>query len=100
MKIQLLSFPGCPHADEARDTLRRVLVAAGLSPRFEEVDVTAPQTPEPLRNWGSPTILLNGADVAGESPEGPSCRLYEDGKLRGVPSDEMIRRALADVRSR
>ena len=94
MKVQLLFIPGCPSIDAARDALRRVLVMAGLPPSFEEVDVTAPKTAEPLRGWGSPTILVNGVDVAGESPAGFACRLYEGGKLGGVPSDEMIRRAL------
>jgi hypothetical protein len=100
VKVQLLSFPGCPNVDAARDALRRVLVSTGRSPYLEEVDVTAPQTPEPLRRWGSPTILVDGTDVAGESPAGCACRLYEDGENRGVPSDEIIRRALATADSR
>ena len=102
MKIQLLSFPGCPNADATREALRRTLIASGLPPSFEEVDVTAPETPDRLRAWGSPTILVDGHDLAGAAPTGPGCRFYEvvpEG-LRGVPPDELIRRALIDARLR
>ncbi len=102
MKIQLLSFPGCPNADAAREGLRRTLIASGLPLRFQEVDVTALDTPEPLRAWGSPTILVDGRDLTGAPPTGPGCRLYDgapDG-LRGVPPDDLIRAALDDARRR
>ncbi len=100
MKIQLLSFPGCPNAGAAREALRRALDAAGLPPRIEEVDVTAPGTPAELRDWGSPTILVDGRDVAGAAPAGPSCRLHDDaGKGKGgVPPYELIRRAIEGAR--
>lgn len=98
MKVQLLSFPGCPNADGAREALRRALAAAGLPPTFEDVDVTASGTPEHLRQWGSPTILVDGRDIAGEPPTGPSCRIYRSGTGgRGVPPDELIARALSDA---
>ncbi len=102
MKVQLLSFPGCPNADAARQALRRALAAAELPPGIEEVDVTAPGTPAELRDWGSPTILVDGRDVAGSGPTGPSCRLYDDAKggTRGVPPDEMIRMAVDGARRR
>ena len=94
MKVQLLSFPGCPHADAAREALRRALAAAALPVNFEEIDVSAADTPEQLRRWGSPTILVDGVDLAGEAPTGLSCRLYANDTQPGVPSDETIRRAL------
>ena len=102
MKIQLLTFPGCPNADSAREALRRVLIASGLRPRFEEVDVSASNTPERLRAWGSPTILVGGRDLAGAAPTGPGCRLYDGTPegMRGVPPDALIRAALDDARGR
>lgn len=102
MKIQLLTFPGCPNADSAREALRRVLIASGLRPRFEEVDVSASDTSERLRAWGSPTILVGGRDLAGAAPTGPGCRLYDGTPegMRGVPPDALIRAALDDARSR
>lgn len=98
MRIQLLSFPGCPNSDAARETLRRALKQVGLPPRFDDIDVSAPGTPEALENWGSPTILIDGHDVAGEAtPTGPSCRLYECAlaESRGIPPIDAIVRALS-----
>jgi mercuric ion transport protein len=96
MTVQLLFFPGCPNVDATRAALRRALAATGLPDAFEELDATAPTTPESLRAWGSPTVLVDGADVAGGDPSGASCRLYvgADGRPAGVPSDALIRRAL------
>src|SRR5919204_2659894 len=102
MTVQLLFFPGCPNIDATRAAVRRALAATGLPDRFEEIDATAPTTPEPLRVWGSPTVLVDGADVAGGEPAGASCRLYAgaDGRPTGVPSDAVIRKALARAKGR
>ena len=106
MKVQLVTFPGCPNADATRETLRRALVASGLDPAIEEIDSSSPQTPRPLCLWGSPTVLIEGVDVGGEeTPAGPACRLYRDpsGRAHGSPSEllllEAIRLAL-NARSR
>ncbi len=99
MKVQLLSFPGCPNARGAREVLTRALAAERMSVTVEEVDVTAAETPEPLRAWGSPTILIDGRDAAGATPSGSSCRLYgAAGPSRGVPSETLVRRALQNAR--
>lgn len=91
MKVQLLYFPGCPNVDGARDALRRL-----VAPRtaIEEIDTTAPNTPAHLRAWGSPTILIDGVDVAGGQPSGSCCRLYPSSDVRGVPPEAAIRAAL------
>ena len=87
MKVQLLTFAGCPNSGVAREMLRSVLASTGITASIEEVDTNAPETPDVLRGWGSPTILIDGADVEGQQPGGPSCRLYrdEDGRLHGLP---------------
>lgn len=103
MKVQLLYFPGCPNVSAARDVLRRALLASGLPPQFQEVDVNAPRTPSFLRTWGSPTILVDGVDALGEcAPTGPCCRLYASAEsgIRGVPSEAQIRKALLRTRQR
>lgn len=96
MKIELIYSADCPNVDAAQAALRRSLKAEDLLASFDEVDVAAPGTPEHLRGWGSPTILINGVDVGGETvPTGPCCRLYDDGAARrGAPSDAMIVEAL------
>ncbi len=99
MKVQLLSFPGCPNVEATRKVLRRALVGSGLAPEFDEVDVTSSVTPEPLKAWGSPTILVDGRDVGGSEPTGPGCRLYgSHGQTRGVPPEALIQRAIRNAR--
>ena len=102
MKVQLLTFPGCPNADAARLVLRSILAASEIRAAIEEVDTTSNDTPEPLRAWGSPTILINGTDIEGLSAhDNASCRLYRDtsGRLTGIPPEETIRSALARTTS-
>ena len=97
MKVQLLTFPGCPHADAAREVLERALSLSGIRASIEEVDTVAPDTPELLKGWGSPTILIDGMDIEGQSTPGTaSCRLYREatGHLRGVPPEAAIREAV------
>jgi len=101
MRVQLLYFPGCPNAAAARELLLRVLESEGLTVRIEEIDVTSPESPERLRGWGSPTILIDDADVAGEkAPGGACCRLYRgsDALTRGVPEEQAIPAALRRAR--
>ncbi len=101
MRVQLLYFPGCPNVVESRAALQKSLATCGLQLNVEEVDVTAPDTPKHLQGWGSPTILIDGKDVADQvAGEGASCRVYRgEGQItRGVPSEKMIRRALTPPR--
>lgn len=95
MKVQLLHFPGCPNVDAARAALRDALATEQLGAVIEEIDVEDPAAPAWARGWGSPTILIDGQDVAGQQPSGSSCcRLYAD----GAPSVEVIRARIAVAR--
>jgi hypothetical protein len=96
VKVQLLTFPGCPSAEAAREALRAVLASSEIAAEIEEVNTDSAETPDALRGWGSPTVLINGVDVEGEEPSGSSCRLYRDerGQLRAAPSVARLRAAL------
>ena len=95
MTIQLLYFPGCPHHERARRSVRAAIALAGLPATFEELDTTAATTPAPLARWGSPTVLVDGVDVGGaHEPTGATCRLYPEG---GAPTTSMV---LAAIRAR
>jgi len=97
MKVQLVFFGGCPNVAAARRALARALEAESVVVAVEEIDSQADNVPDNLVGWGSPTILINGSDVAGaQIPNGASCRLYENSDNRGVPSDGAIRRALRE----
>lgn len=88
MDIKFLAFSGCPLADPARENLKLALSETGID-SFEEVDILSNDSPEDLRGWGSPTILVDGVDVTGV-PKGNSvsCRVYPfEG---GVPDVQSI----------
>lgn len=98
MVVQLLYFPDCPNVGSARSALREALSKLADPPPVTEVDVTNPTVPAQLRSWGSPTILVDGVDVAGEQPTESCCRLYRDGDRRGAPSAALIEAALERAR--
>jgi hypothetical protein len=83
-----LIFDGCPLANAAREELVAALEHCRVSD-YEEIDILAQETPEELRGWGSPTILVDGVDITGE-PKGDSvsCRVYPGSK--GVPDRAII----------
>lgn len=96
MKIQLLHFEGCPNVEATRAALRDALAAEKLDVAIEEIDVQAPSAPAWARRWGSPTILIDGEDVAGQQPsESVACRLYAG----GAPSVELIRSRIEAART-
>src|SRR5262249_45489759 len=103
MKIQLLTFPGCPNAAATREVLGRVLAATKVRAPIEDVNIEAPETPETMRAYASPTILIDGAPVGGPGEKGAtSCRVYRDasGQLSGVPPEAEIRAGLQAAQSR
>ncbi|MDH3286060.1 MAG: hypothetical protein OEQ13_15110 [Acidobacteriota bacterium] len=97
-QIELIRDEDCPNAAGARDALRRALDAAGLPQSWKEWACTDPDAPEHVRGYGSPTILVDGQDVAGAEPSPcwSSCRIYldEPGGPTGVPPVRLIVRAL------
>ena len=77
-RVQLLAFPGCPNVGAARQVIQRALDTVGLPAEFEDINVHDPGTRAELQNWASPTILVNGQDVAGGAEQqGTGCRIYE-----------------------
>src|SRR5882724_1863779 len=93
MKIQLLYFPDCPNVGAARDAIREALRLENRELVVEEVDVSRDDAPAWTKGWGSPTVLLDGMDAAGEAVAGDEmcCRLYKD----GAPSVAQIRERIA-----
>lgn len=95
VKVELLYFPGCPNVEGTREALFTTLANLALEDtEVEDINVHDPETPENLRNYPSPSILINGRDIEGYDPMGTAaCRIY-DGK-GGVPSKKTIATALA-----
>jgi len=97
-KVELIYDADCPNVEEARRQLRAALDQAGEPAEWTEWDRNGRESPAYVRQYGSPTILVGGRDVAGETPsdEANCCRLYRDksGELHGAPSLEAIVSAL------
>jgi hypothetical protein len=96
--VELIYDLDCPNVKGARGQLLSAFADAEVPSRWQEWDRGAPESPAHVRACGSPTILVNGQDVAGSSPsEGASCcRIYldENGRFQGVPSVEAVASAL------
>jgi len=93
-RVELVYDRDCPHVDAARAALRCAFAEIGVAPAWVEWDLKALDSPGYVRGYGSPTILVNGQDVAGVEPNAGAdcCRLYRSdaGELRGVPPVEQI----------
>jgi len=95
MIVQLLFFDGCPLAEPARENLQKALKSCDIE-SFEEIDILDPESPEDLRSWGSPTILVNGLDITGhQKGDSVSCRVYDS--PGGVPDVKSIIDALQNT---
>lgn len=96
--VELIYDADCPNVEAARNQLRHTLGEVGAAPQWQEWDRSDPASPPHVRQFGSPTILVDGCDVAGvrASGEADCCRLYRDGtgKIQGIPSSEIIVSAL------
>jgi hypothetical protein len=97
--VELLWWEGCPSTEEAVQELRVVLSGLGL----DEVEVrmreiSSDEDADQAGFIGSPTVLVDGADVAPQpgEPAGLSCRVYHrrDGSISPTPDPMDVRDAL------
>jgi hypothetical protein len=98
VKIEVLYFEGCPNHPPTVDRLRTVLAGEGLRAELIEIEVKDDSDAKALKFFGSPTIRINGLDIEASSRQvsetGFTCRCYPG----GLPSEEMIRAAVREVR--
>ena len=98
MDIDFIYDETCPNFEAARTVLKRALEELGLRLAWHEWNRSEQSAPAFVSRFGSPTILVNGRDVAGVEPESAisCCRLYEDtaGNLKKVPPVELVVRAI------
>lgn len=97
--IELLWWAGCPSTERALGELRAALEDAGIS--SAALRMTEIRTEEEARErafLGSPTILVDGEDVAppSDEPVGLNCRVYRrrDGRVSPTPDPNDLHDAL------
>lgn len=102
MKVEVLYVAECPSHRAAVRMVKDVLAAEGIATEVHEVLVRDEGMASELKFLGSPTIRVNGRDVAGETRKEQSfalsCRLYSGSKQVGLPPAEMIHRAVIEAR--
>ena len=102
MKVDVLYVADCPTHLAAVNLVKQVLAAEGVEAAINEVLVRDEGMANELGFCGSPTIRIDGVDVAGESQNGRSfalsCRLYPGSKQVGLPATEMVHRAVLKAR--
>jgi mercuric ion transport protein len=97
VKVELIYESGCPNVVDTRENLLRAFSEARLTAKWTEWDVASRESPARVYGFGSPTVLVDGSDVAGHAPTGTRCcRFYADseGRQSGVPPVHAIREAL------
>ena len=99
--VELIYFRECPNISLARERLLQAFAVAGLTPQWQEWERNDPASPAHARAYGSPTILVNGSDVAGMEPSSDNadaCRVYTHASsaIDGAPSVDAIATALRE----
>jgi len=99
MRVELVWWEGCPSHPEALRQLHEVLADEGLDPEIVELrEVVSDEQAERERFLGSPTILVDGRDVAPADgqPVGLACRVYRlrDGRPSPTPDRDDVRDAI------
>lgn len=102
MKVEVLYVADCPTHPAAVRLVKGILAAEGVEAEIYEVLVRDEAMASELRFCGSPTIRIDGRDVAGERQDARSfalsCRLYPGSNQVGLPPAEMVRRAVLKAR--
>jgi mercuric ion transport protein len=100
MNVELIYDADCPNVAAARSLLIKAFTQTGVSARWKEWERASPGSPAYVQGFGSPTILVDGNDIAGISPTPGTraCRVYSggSGNLQSVPPVEMISAALLE----
>jgi len=99
--IEFIYDRDCPNVEGARVELRRALQTAALKTSWQEWNRADEHAPEYVRAYGSPTILVDGKDIAGMPPgDASACRIYrnEQGNTRGIPDTQLILAALTNTK--
>jgi len=102
LKVEILSFDGCPTARSACSLVEKVLKRKGVAATVVSVKVADYKAVKRLRFFGSPTIRIDGKDIEREKRNvntfTMACRLYKNpGGSVGLPPDKMVSDAIDEA---
>ncbi len=99
-KTEFFYYEDCPSHEQALALLREIMQQEGVSTPIEIIRVETDADAQRYNFYGSPTIRVNGVDIAPlpEDIPAPSltCRAYRraDGRISPLPPRELIAAAL------
>src|SRR5262249_15009476 len=98
-RVEFLYFKSCPNRGEALANLKAALSEAGIEAGLVLVEVLNEAQAAPGGFQGSPSIRVNGKDLAGlEEAPSFSCRAYQiDGRMTFTPSKDFIKQRLKEL---
>ncbi len=98
MNVELIYDADCPNVAATRSVLITAFTKTGTSARWKEWERSSPGSPAYAQSFGSPTILVDGKDIAGIGPTAGTraCRVYSGGGglLQATPPLDLISAAL------
>lgn len=99
MRVEVLSFEGCPNAEATRDLVRQAMRLEDVDAPIAFIEVDNSEAAQHMRFLGSPSVRVNGDDVEPSAIQrteyGVMCRTYCNGSgATGTPPIDMIRKAL------
>ena len=99
MRIEILTFEGCPHSEATSEVVRQALWLEHADAAVEVIDVSSQEAAHALRFLGSPSVRVNGEDAEPgaryHTDYGLMCRMYHaDVGLAGTLPIELIRDAI------
>lgn len=90
MIVELIYDLTCPNVKATRENLLKAFAKVSLPAIWQEWDRNDSSSPTHVKQYGSPTILINGQDIADEDPTlNNCCRIYHDqkaDKLSPIPT--------------
>jgi hypothetical protein len=99
VRVELIYDTDCPNVAETRANLLQAFAAARLEAKWTEWERLSLSIPAYAAGFGSPTLLVDGRDIAGEKPgeHTSCCRLYAStgGRYSGAPPVELMIASLA-----
>jgi len=103
-KIELIFDNDCPNVEGTKTNLEKACAKAHVNLEWQEWERSSSDSPSYARHYGSPTVLIDGKDIAGihPHPDVNCCRIYEgpNGKTHGIPSVDLIVHSLLNEREK
>ena len=95
MKVDVLVFEGCPHADTALSLVKKVIGRLEPEASVRRVEIDTPEKAAEIGFLGSPSVRINGDDIEKRrtSKGALCCRTYSGS---GVPPEWMIEAGVAN----